>query len=118
VQQTAEKKEKEAFMAELDTDDREKLDKRKFAYVDNEGEGHLPINDDAHVRNAMARFNQTDFESGTKKETARKKIVTAAKRRGIKVGKADNVTKAKKAGARKSSSRTKKTASSRKKAKR
>ena len=31
-------------MAELDTDDREKLDKRKFAYVDKEGEGHLPIN--------------------------------------------------------------------------
>ena len=75
-------------MAELDTQDREKLDKRKFAYVDKEGEGHLPINDEAHVRNAMARFNQTDFESGTKKETARKKIVTAAKRRGIKVAKA------------------------------
>jgi hypothetical protein len=80
-------------MAELDAKDREKLDKRKFAYVDAEGEGHLPINDDAHVRNAMARFNQTDFESGTKKETARKKIVRAAKRRGIKVAKTDNVAK-------------------------
>jgi hypothetical protein len=80
-------------MAELDTKDREKLDKRKFAYVDTEGEGHLPINDDAHVRNAVARFNQTDFESGSKKETARKKIVKAAKRRGIKVSKADNVAK-------------------------
>jgi hypothetical protein len=104
-------------MAELDTKDRDKLDKRKFAYVDKEGEGHLPINDDAHVRNAMARFNQTDFESGTKKETARKKIVKAAKRRGIKVNKSDNVTRAKKAGARKTRSRTK-TGSSRKKAKR
>ena len=83
-------------MAELDTKDREKLDKRKFAYVDKEGERHLPINDEAHVRNAMARFNQTDFESGTKKETARKKIVTAAKRRGIKVGKADNVAEGRK----------------------
>jgi len=87
-------------MAELDTQKREKLDKRKFAYVDKEGEGHLPINDDAHVRNAMARFNQTDFESGTKKETARKKIVKAAKRRGIKVGKADNVAKRRKTAAR------------------
>ena len=96
-------------MAELDTEDREKLDKRKFAYVDKEGEGHLPINDDEHVRNAMARFNQTNFESGTKKETARKKIVRAAKRRGIKVAKSDNVAKAKKTGARKSSSRAKKT---------
>ncbi len=102
-------------MAELDTTDREKMDKSKFAYVDKEGEGHLPINDDAHVRNAMARFNQTDFESGTKKETARKKIVTAAKRRGIKVAKKDNVAKGRKTAARKTSSR-KKTTSSRKKA--
>jgi hypothetical protein len=83
-------------MAELDTKDRENLDKRKFAYVDKEGEGHLPINDESHVRNAMARFNQTKFESGTKKETARKKIVTAAKRRGIKVAKSDNVAKRRK----------------------
>ena len=83
-------------MAELDTKDREKLDKRKFAYVDKEGEGHLPINDDAHVRNAVARFNQTDFESTTKRETARKKIVKAAKRRGIKVSKTDNVAKRRK----------------------
>jgi hypothetical protein len=30
-------------MVELDTKDREKLDKRKFAYVDKEGERHLPI---------------------------------------------------------------------------
>jgi hypothetical protein len=104
-------------VAELDTQDREKMDKRKFAYVDKEGEGHLPINDDEHVRNAMARFNQTDFESGTKKETARKKIVTAAKRRGIRVGKADNVTKTRKTAARKTSGRAKKTAP-RKKAKR
>jgi hypothetical protein len=87
-------------VAELDTEDREKLDKRKFAYVDKEGEGHLPINDDGHVRNAMARFNQTDFESGAKQETARKQIVAAAKRRGIKVGRADNVTKRKKTGTR------------------
>ncbi len=83
-------------MAELDTKDREKLDKRKFAYVDKEGEGHLPINDDAHVRNAVARFNQTKFESTTKRETARKKIVKAAKRRGIKVAKSDNVAKGRK----------------------
>ena len=83
-------------MAELDTEDREKLDKRKFAYVDKEGEGHLPINDESHVRNAMARFNQTKFESGSKKETARKKIVKAAKRRGIKVAKSDNVAKRRK----------------------
>ena len=83
-------------MAELDAKDREKLDRRKFAYVDREGEGHLPINDDSHVRNAMARFNQTDFESGAKKEAARKKIVKAAKRRGIGVSKSAKVAKSRK----------------------
>jgi hypothetical protein len=49
----------------------------------------------------MARFNQTGFESGTKKETARKKIVKAAKRRGIKVARTDNVAKSRKTRARK-----------------
>lgn len=80
-------------MAELDTTDREKLDKREFAYVDKSGEGHLPIPDEAHVRNAIARFNQTDFESATAKEAARKKILAAAKRHGIEVAEDDNIRK-------------------------
>jgi uncharacterized protein DUF6582 len=80
-------------MAELDTTDREKLDKREFAYVDKSGEGHLPIPDEAHVRNAIARFNQTDFESTTAKEAARKKILAAAKRHGIEVAEDDNIRK-------------------------
>ena len=94
-------------MAELDTKDRATMDKRKFAYVDEEGARHLPINDDSHIRNAMARFSQTDFESGAKKETARKKIVKAAKRRGIRVAKDDNVAKSRKTRARGPSSRKK-----------
>ena len=78
-------------MAELDTQDREKLDKRKFAYVDSQGEGHLPLNDESHVRNAMARWNQTEFESESAKESARRKIVAAAKRHGIEIGEDDKV---------------------------
>src|SRR5438105_8632573 len=58
-------------MAELDTKDREKLDKRQFAYVDSQGEGHLPLSDESHVRNVMARWNQTEFESARAKEAAR-----------------------------------------------
>ncbi len=50
-------------MATLDTRDREKLRSNQFAYVDKEGGEHLPINDESHVRNAIARFNQTEFES-------------------------------------------------------
>jgi glutamyl/glutaminyl-tRNA synthetase len=80
-------------MAELDTRDREKLDKRKFAYVDRNGEGHLPIHDEAHVRNALARWNQTAFESEEAKRAARRKVLAAAKRYGIEVDKDDNVKK-------------------------
>lgn len=72
-------------MPELDTRDREKLRKTDFAYIDRQGEGHLPINDEAHVRNAMARFGQTEFESVAAKERARRKIVSRAKRFGIEV---------------------------------
>ena len=80
-------------MADLDTADRDKLRKTQFAYVDSKGEGHLPIPDESHVRNAMARFNQTEFESATAKEKARKKIVAAAKRYGIDIDESDNVAK-------------------------
>src|SRR5262245_48086728 len=30
---------------------------RRFAYVDSKGRRRLPIHDEAHVRNALARFN-------------------------------------------------------------
>ena len=72
-------------MPELDAADRDRLRKDQFAYVDRDGGEHLPINDESHVRNAMARFNQTDFESKAAKERARKKILAAAKRHGIEV---------------------------------
>ena len=80
-------------MAELDTADRKKLNRRQFAYVDREGEGHLPINDESHIRNAMARWNQTDFPSKTAREQARRKIVAAARRHGIEISDDDRVAK-------------------------
>jgi HK97 family phage prohead protease len=55
-----------------------------FAYTDSSGKGHLPIGDAAHVRNALARFNQTHFESKEKANAAWAKIKAAAKRFGIK----------------------------------
>ena len=80
-------------MAELDTRKRDKLRSTQFAYVDSEGGEHLPINDESHVRNAMARWNQTEFESVTAKERARRKIVSAAKRYGIEVDDDSRVAK-------------------------
>ncbi len=80
-------------MAELTTKKRENLRKSQFAYIDRTGEGHLPINDERHVRNAMARWNQTDFESAMAREAARRKIVEAAHRHGIEVGEDDKVAR-------------------------
>lgn len=78
-------------MAQLDADARDKLRSTQFAYVDREGGEHLPIHDAAHVRNAMARFNQTNFESKAAKERARQKILRAAKRHHIEVSEDANV---------------------------
>lgn len=80
-------------MAELDTQARDKLRSSQFAYVDSKGGEHLPIHDEEHIRNAMARFNQTEFESKTAKERARKKLVLAAKKHGIEMSEDSNVSK-------------------------
>jgi hypothetical protein len=78
-------------MAELTTKSREKLRSNQFAYVDRKGGEHLPINDESHIRNAMARWNQTEFESQAAKERARKKIVAAAEREGIEIDQDDKI---------------------------
>ena len=81
-------------MAQLETDDRNRLQNDEYAWIEESGERHLPINDEAHVRNAIARFGQTEFdEPGAKSEAARK-ILAAAKRYGIQVSSGDDVSKA------------------------
>ena len=78
-------------MGELSESQRDRLPDSAFAYIDRDGERHLPINDEEHIRNAMARWNQTDFQSKTAKEEARKRIVAAAKRHDIEVADDSNV---------------------------
>ena len=80
-------------MAALRERDRDRLRSSQFAYVDRKGEEHLPINDESHIRNAMARWNQTEFQSETAKEKARQRVVGAARRHGIEVDKSSNVAK-------------------------
>ena len=80
-------------MATLTEKGRDRLRSSQFAYVDKTGEEHLPINDESHIRNAMARWNQTEFESATARERARKKIVGAARRHGIEVSDDSNIAK-------------------------
>ena len=72
-------------MPELDAADRNKLRSNQFAYVDSRGGEHLPIHDESHVRNAISRFDQTDFDTPAAKETARRRILAAAKKYGIEV---------------------------------
>jgi hypothetical protein len=80
-------------MATLDTKARDNLRASQFAYVDRRGGEHLPINDASHVRNAIARFNQTEFESMAARERARRKILSAAERHGIEVDRDDKIRK-------------------------
>jgi class 3 adenylate cyclase len=54
-----------------------------FAYIDSRGRRRLPIHDEAHVRNALARFRQVSFESEAAMDRARTRLLKAAKRYGI-----------------------------------
>ena len=67
-------------MPRLETTKRAKLPDRAFAYVDARGGRRLPIHDAAHVRNALARFNQVAFEDERSRERARHRLLNAAKR--------------------------------------
>src|SRR5688572_25921853 len=70
-------------MPQLSEKVRKHLPKTAFAYVDSKGRRRLPIHDEPHVRNALARFNQVKFEDDAARERARKRLLTAAKRHGI-----------------------------------
>ena len=70
-------------MAKLDSTKRSELPDSAFAYVDSKGKRRLPINDAAHVRNALARFDQVVFEDERARERSRKRLLTAAKKYGI-----------------------------------
>jgi class 3 adenylate cyclase len=70
-------------MADLSTRERAKLPDSAFAYVDAAGRRRLPIHDEAHVRNALARFNRVLFEDEGARDRARTRLLRAAKRHGI-----------------------------------
>ncbi|HEX5579110.1 MAG TPA: DUF6582 domain-containing protein [Candidatus Limnocylindria bacterium] len=81
-------------MPELNASQRDDLRRDQFAYVDREGGEHLPIHDESHIRNAISRFSQTDFQSDNAKQEAAKKIVRAAERHDIEVDEDSAVAKA------------------------
>jgi hypothetical protein len=68
-------------MPKLTTEKREELPGSEYACpIDKK----LPINDAAHVRNAMARFDQLITDK-CHPEAARKRILAAAKKYGVEV---------------------------------
>ncbi len=67
-------------MSRLDAAARAVLPDSAFAYVDSPGRRRLPIHDAAHVRNALARFNQVTFESEAARDRARLRLLKAAKK--------------------------------------
>lgn len=71
--------------ATLDAEARDELSDSDYAYVDAAGGQHLPVHDADHVRAALARFNQTEFEDAAAKKKAAKKILARAKKLGIEV---------------------------------
>jgi class 3 adenylate cyclase len=70
-------------MGQLSASQRAKLPDSAFAYIDGSGQRRLPIHDEAHVRNALARFGQVRFEDDAARERARKRLLNAAKKYGI-----------------------------------
>jgi class 3 adenylate cyclase len=70
-------------MADLRARERASLPDSAFAYIDAKGKRRLPIHDEAHVRNALARFNRVLFDDGGARDRARSRLLRAAKRHGI-----------------------------------
>src|SRR6187200_3699722 len=70
-------------MAKLSARERANLPDRAFAYIDSDGRRRLPIKDEAHVRNALARFGRVAFEDDAARDRARQRLLNAAKRFGI-----------------------------------
>jgi class 3 adenylate cyclase len=62
----------------LSARERAKLPARAFAYIDSQGRKRLPIHDESHVRNALARFDQVAFETEEAREQARQRLIAAA----------------------------------------
>ena len=69
-------------MAKITEASRERIADAKFAFPKEKKE---PIHDAAHVRNAVARFNQVQGVSEEEKDAAWKRIRAAAKKHGVEV---------------------------------
>jgi class 3 adenylate cyclase len=70
-------------MPPLGAKERTRLPNSAFAYIDSTGRRVLPIHDEAHVRNALARFSRVSFEDEAARDRARMRLLRAAQKLGI-----------------------------------
>lgn len=70
-------------MGDLTVRARAALPDRAFAYIDSAGRRRLPIHDAPHVRAALGRFGQVDFEDDAARDRARLRLLRAARREGV-----------------------------------
>lgn len=61
------------------------LPEEAYAFTDSQGVGHLQINDSAHIRAALARFDQTHFPDPETRSRAARRVLAAAQRHAIQV---------------------------------
>jgi cell division protein FtsX len=69
-------------MAKLDTEDRKEISAKEYAFPKQRKE---PLEDAAHVRDAIARFNQVKGVSESERDEAWKRIQAAAKKFGVEM---------------------------------
>ena len=69
-------------MSKLSAEDRDDLEKGAFAFPKQSKE---PLENAAHVRNAVARFNQVKGVSDAERDAAWKRIEAAAKKHDVDI---------------------------------
>jgi hypothetical protein len=69
-------------MSELDASKRNTISSQQFAFPKQRKE---PLENAAHVRNAIARFNQVEGVTDDERDEAWKRITTAARKFGVEV---------------------------------
>jgi hypothetical protein len=73
-------------MSKLDQEQRNDISNKQFAFPKERKE---PLEDAAHVRTAIARFNQVEGVSEQEKDEAWKRILAAAKKFDVEVNEKD-----------------------------
>ncbi len=73
-------------MSKLTQHKRDEISDKQFAFPKQEKE---PLEDAAHVRNAIARFNQVEGATDAERDEAWKRVRAAAKKFGVEMKEAD-----------------------------